>query len=555
MNAVDPAKVKLSHDELSRFAQIARVAVERGWGRYAARLGFEHPADDGLGQRKSDAAQLREAIEELGPTFVKFGQMLSQRDDLFPEAFTEEMRGLQDRAATFSPHLSRSIIEAETGQTIDALFSRFDDKPMAAASMAQVHCAVLHGGERVVVKVQRPDIARTVEADIAVLRRAVRVLSAVVPSLRALNLVELIEEFVVTLRGELDFVQEARNAEHFAALNREEPLVFVPAVFWQVTTRRVLTMEHSPGRRVDASGGTRQDSRELARSLMRLFLTQVFESGVFHADPHPGNVFILPDGRLCFHDFGAIGELSSNLQENLRQLFLAVMARDAEWVASSYLGMGGAAGLLDRATFVQDMSASLGRYYRASEAGRHSFSAIIGEFIGLGRKHHIRLLRETALLMRAFAEMESLVQRLDPQFSSLAAFHAYSGRLILHALQPEVGVARMARLYRLLATVRELGGDTPIALRRLLGRLERGEPLFEVCHQTGSSVERHLLCASNRFAFAMIIASIVIGSALLLSSHAGPHWQRLPVLGIVGFVVAGALGIVWAALALASRRL
>jgi ubiquinone biosynthesis protein len=555
MNAVDPAEVKLSYDELSRFAQIARVAVARGWGRYAERLGFEHPAGDGLGQRKSDATRLREAIEELGPTFVKFGQMLSQRDDLFPEAFTEEMRGLQDRAATFSPHLSRSIIEAETGQTIAALFSRFDDEPMAAASMAQVHRAVLHGGEHVIVKVQRPDIARTVEADIAVLRRAVRVSSAVVPSLRALNLVELVEEFAVTLRGELDFVQEARNAEHFAALNRAEPLVFVPAVFWQATTRRVLTMEHSPGRRVDASGGTTQDPRELAQSLMRLFLTQVLESGVFHADPHPGNVFILPDGRLCFHDFGAVGELSPGLQENLRQLFLVVTARDAEWVASSYLGMGGATGQLDRATFVRDISVSLERYYRASEAGRHSFSAIIGEFIGLGRKHHIRLLRETTLLMRAFAEMESLVQRLDPQFSSLAAFQAYSGRLILHALLPEVGIARMARMYRLLTTVRELGGDAPIALRHLLERLERGEPLFEVRHQTGSSVERHLLRASNRLAFAMIIASIVIGSALLLSSHAGPHWQTLPVLGIVGFVVAGALGIVWAALALASRKL
>lgn len=224
-------------------------------------------------------------------------------------------------------------------------------------------------------------------------------------------------------------------------------------------------------------------------------------------------------------------------------------------MASAYIGMGGASAELDRAAFVSDLSAALDRYYRASGAGRHSFGAIIHEFIGLGRRHHIRLLRETTLLMRAFAELESLVQRLDPQFSSLAAFQAYSGRLVARALRPEAGAAQFAKLYRSLVTVRELTDEAPIALRRLAGRLERGEPLFDIRHQSGRSVERHLLQASNRLAFAMIIASIVVGSALLLASHAGPHWEGLPVLGIVGFVAAAALGLAWAVLALRSREL
>ena len=193
----------------------------------------------------------------------------------------------------------------------------------------------------------------------------------------------------------------------------------VPRIYRELTTRRVLTMEYGQGRRVDEPGAAPAGT---AQTLMRLFLTQVFEHGVFHADPHPGNIFVLPDGRLWFHDFGALGELSPKVQESLRQLFLAVMARDASWVASAYLGMGGASAELDRAAFVRDLGESLERYYRESSIGRQSFGAIIHEFIGLGRKHHIRLLRETTLLLRAFAELESLVRRLEPHFSSLQSF-------------------------------------------------------------------------------------------------------------------------------------
>ncbi len=541
--------------ELARLREIARVAVAKGWGHYAEQLGFRADRGDHSSRSASDAIRLREALEELGPTFVKFGQMLSQRDDLLPDAFVAELRGLQDRVGSFPAEVSRRIIEDETGRTIGELFTGFKDEPMAAASMAQVHCAVLPDGTDVIVKVQRPDLGQAVEADIAVLKRLVRILSGLLPALRALNLAELVDEFSVTLRGELDFEQEARNAERFAELNRDEPLVYVPRIFWHATTRRVLTMEHSTGQRADAPDGVIKEPRALTQSLMRLFLAQVFEQGVFHADPHPGNVFVLPDGRLCFHDFGAIGELSPRVQESLRQLFLAVMARDPDWVASAYIGMGGASAELDRAAFVSDLSAALDRYYRASGAGRHSFGAIIHEFIGLGRRHHIRLLRETTLLMRAFAELESLVQRLDPQFSSLAAFQAYSPRLVARALRPEAGAAQFAKLYRSLVTVRELTGEAPIALRRLAGRLERGEPLFDIRHQSGRSVERHLIQASNRLAFAMIVASIFVGSALLLASHAGPHWEGLPVLGIIGFVAAAALGMTWAVLALRSRKL
>ena len=541
--------------EAARLAAIARVAVRRGFVHYAQRLGLAPREDTGdRPANEGDARALREALEELGPTFVKFGQMLSQRPDLFPASLVTELRSLQDRATRYPAETARRIIEEDTGRPVGDSFAKFDDEPLAAASMAQVHPATLPDGTPVIVKVQRPGIAQAVEGDIAVLRRLARLLPAAVSSLRALNLPELVEEFTVTLRAELDFVQEGRNAERFAELNHEERQIFVPKIFWEATTRRVLTMEHSPGHRMDLQEGSAV-SAETARTLMRHFLTQVFEHGVFHADPHPGNVFLLPDGRICFHDFGALGELSPRVQENLRQLFLAIIAHDASWVASAYVGMGGATRMLDRAAFTADLSVSLERYYRASGLGQQSFGAIIQEFIRLGRKHSIRLLRETTMLARAFAELESLVRSMDSQFSSLAAFQEYSGRLLKHALMPHPGTADLAQAYRTISASREVLGDTPIALRRLLARLEKGEPLFDIRHQSGSSLERHLLRANNRLAFALIVASIVVGSALLLSSHAGPHWEELPVLGLLGFAIAGALGIAWAVVTLRSGKL
>ena len=536
-------------------AAIARIAASKGWAHYAERLGAgTQPAGGaGLSHSDRDAVLLREALEELGPTFVKFGQMLSQRDDLFPAALVTELRGLQDRAGSYPAATARQIVEEETGKRIEELYASFDDEPMAAASMAQVHCATMHDGTKVIVKVQRPGIAETVEADIAVLRRIARFLSGFA-SLAPFNMPHLVEEFATTLRGELDFVQEGHNAERFAELNHDEPLVFVPKVFWEATARRVITMDHSTGHRIDqAAEAARRPG--IAQDVMRLFLTQVFEHGVFHADPHPGNLFLLPDGRLCFHDFGAIGELSPRVQESLRQLFLAIMAREAAWVASAYLGMGGATTELDRAAFTADLSSALDRYYRASGLGRQSFGAILQEFVGLGRKHRIRLLRETTMLMRAFAELESLVRKLDPEFSSLGAFQSYSNRLLRHALLPDLGVERLAQTYKLMSALRDVGGEAPITLRRLMGRLERGEPLFDIRHQSGGSLEKHLLHASNRLAFALIVASTVIGSALLLAAHAGPHWEDLSLLGIAGFAVAGVLGIAWAVIALKSGKL
>jgi ubiquinone biosynthesis protein len=554
MNA--PSEAASTSGEIARLGVIAKVAIRKGFAHYAVRLGFgkaESAQDDSV--PRGDARRLREALEELGPTFVKFGQMIAGRRDIFPEELVNELRKLHDAATEFPVAAARQIIEEDTGQSVSDLFASFDDRPMAAASMAQVHCATLQDGTAVAVKVQRPGIATMVESDIAILLRLAGLLDSSIPSMRTFNLGELVEEFSQTLRAELDFEREARNAQRFAEANRDELAVFVPRTFVQATGRRVITMDHSPGHRMDALDAQEKPRPAIAQALMRLFFTQVFEHGIFHADPHPGNVFLMPDGRFCFHDFGALGELSPAFQENMRQLFLDVMARDASWLTSAYLEMGGATAQLDRSAFTKDMSLALDRYHSQSIAGRQSFSAILHEFVRVGRRHQIRLLREATMLLRGFAEIESLVHDIDPAFNSLEAFRAYSSRLLMKAFSPDFGLSGLAHIYRMTVAGREVLAELPVTLRRLLSRLEHGEALFDIRHHAGGSVERQLLHASNRLAFALIIASIIIGSAIVMAAHAGPHVADVPLLAIIGFTAAVVLGIAWAVIAIRSGKL
>jgi ubiquinone biosynthesis protein len=544
--------------ELPRLAEIVRVAAAQGWGRYLERLGLARPAGVGAEAAvpvKSDAQRLREALEALGPTFVKFGQMLSVRADLFPDELIDELRRLQSAARPFDGAAARAIVERELGAPVDALFARFDETPFAAASMAQVHRAWLRDGAEAAIKVQRPDIDETIASDLALLRYAAQLLDRHVKRLHQYNLPALVEEFAETITAELDFVREGANAELFAEWNRDEPLVYVPRVYRAFTTRRVLTMELSHARTIDAATPADPAARRrLAVELMRLFLTQVFEHGVFHADPHPGNVFLRSDGRLCFHDFGQLGRLGARDQENLRQLFLAVIARDPAWLGDTYLAMGGVEGELDREGFVRDLGRALETYY-ASGARASSFSAILAEFVRLGRVHRVRLVRAIALAAKAFMTVEALARALDPEFDSLGAFRDYTGRLVATLLRPEAGAASIARGYRALAATRQAAADVPVAVARLFDGLAGDGIALRVRHEALGGLERELGRAANRLAFSLIVAAVVVGSAIVLAVHAGPHVSGLPLIGVAGFVLAAVLGLWWALLSLRSARL
>jgi ubiquinone biosynthesis protein len=503
-----------------------------------------------------DARRLRELLELLGPAFVKFGQLLSLRRDIFSEACIAELTKLQDQVPADSQTEPRTVIQRELGKPVGELYADFDDLPLAAASMAQVYIATLHDGVEAVVKVQRSGIEKTINTDLAIMFFLARQLEHRVAESRRFSPLALVGEFAETIIAELDFRREGRNADRFRENFKDDPAVSVPGIFWDLTTARILTMERSLGHRAGEYDSHDADTgRKFSGNLIRTFLQQVFEHGFFHGDPHPGNVFLLDDGRLCFHDFGIVGTLNGDDQENLAQLMLGVAVQDAQWVTDAYFAMGAAGPDVDREAFTRDAGDALAAFYAGVGRGP-AFSEILRQFIRLGQNHRIRLPRAFLLVSKAFMEIESQALQLDPSFNIITAIQGYAPRLVKRLVMPNFGEATVTRgSYRALRAARTALDALPDIATRLVESLRDGKISISLRHEELAGMEDRIERASNRLSFSLIIASIVIASSVTMAFHAGPHYLGLPLVGLVGFVVASLLGLVWALAVLRSGRL
>lgn len=344
---------KSASAEFPRLIQILRALASTGWAHYVDQLRMGRPVFDMTSKSAivdiHDAKRFREMLEGLGPAFIKFGQLLSLRRDLLPEDYIEELQHLQDHVAVFPGIQARAIIEQELARPVEKLFAEFDEIPLAAASIGQVHTARLNNGTSVVVKVQRPGIDPVIHTDLSIMRFLARRLELHVPESRRFGPSDLVDEFARCITDELDYHIEARSGDRLRENFRDDPDVYVPRIYWDMTSRRVLTMERSLGHKLaQPMPADLSARRRIAEKLVRCYLKQIFEHGYFHGDPHPGNVFILPDGRLCFHDFGIMGELSTHDQDALAQLILALSSEEVTWMVDAYFEMGVAAEEVDR---------------------------------------------------------------------------------------------------------------------------------------------------------------------------------------------------------------
>lgn len=548
----------LSPAAYPRLARIVGALAKAGWAHYTARIhvpGGQTEASTG-GATTMDAVRLRETMELLGPTFVKFGQLLSLRRDILPDAYIDELTKLQDQVAPDTQTDARTFVAAELGSRAAGTFAEFDAVPFAAASVAQAYNAALADGTALVVKVQRDGIAETIRTDLGIMFFLARQLERHVAESRRFSPVELVEEFANTITAELDFRREGRNADRFRDNFKDEASVMVPRIFWDLTTARILTMERSPGHRAPEYVADRADSgREFAGLLVRLFLEQVFEHGFFHGDPHPGNVFVLADGRLCFHDFGIVGTLAQDDQENLAQLMLAVTARDSQWATDAYFAMGVAGRDVDRQAFMHDVDDALAAFYASAGHGT-AFSEILRQFIRLGQRHRIRLPRNFLRVAKAFMEIESHALLLDPNFTIVTALQAYAPRLFKRLVLPNFDRASSLRAqYRGLRAARTTLDALPDLANRLADGLRDGTFHVELRDDQLQGMEERIERASNRVSFSMIIASIIVASAVIMSLHTGPHYEGVSLLGAAGFVIAGLLGLRWGVAVLRSGKL
>lgn len=453
---------------------------------------------------------VRLALEELGPTFIKLGQALSTRPDLVPAEYLQELSKLQD-AVTPVPYAQiAAVIERELGLLPEQIFTSFEKAPKATASIAQVHRAHLGHDCPVVVKVQRPGVAAQVAQDLAILSDLAALLARRDDWGDTYDFQGWVDEFALALEDELDYTLEGRNADRVRRNFEEDPTVHIPQVFWDYTTPRVLVQEEVRGLKISdlaAIEAAGLDPHRLAATCARVALVQIFKHGFYHADPHPGNFFVEPDGALALIDFGQMGRLDAPLREMLVRLMMAISRRDADRLVDELLALGVSRHKLNRQALKRDLDHVIHRYSDRAPA-EISGAQLFTQITNIALQHRLQLPAELTVLAKVVVMDEGLGAHLDPDFRLMEFAQPYFEEFWLENLSP---AALAQRLKDTSLDVAEVGQDLPRQIKRLLLRLERGEITFGGRWEESRTVVKNLHRAANRISLSILLAGAMIG--------------------------------------------
>ncbi len=488
------------------------------------------------------AKRLRLTLEELGPTFIKVGQMLSTRADIVPADIFQELQKLQDQVPPVSAEEVMSEIESELGSPIQAIFSDFDKIPLAAASIGQVHKAQLKTGQMVAVKVQRPNIRKVIKEDIEILRTLAGLAERHWPDAELYDPVGVVNEFAKLIRQELDYTLEARNMERLARNFADDDTVYIPKVYWDFTSGRVLTMELIDGIKISQIEELRQagfDTKRIAVRGAEVYLKQIFMHGFFHGDPHPGNIFILPNEVMGLMDFGIMGRLSPEMADRLDNVIIAIARKDYIRLTEELLHISTVDDDSDMDDVKADMSELMDRYYGVP-LGQFQISELVRELGELSAKHRIRMNRQLGLLGKVLAGIEGVGRQLDPDFNILPLIEPFAGRLMAQRLSPGEMLTKAAQLAKDYA---DLITALPRDLRTVLEKAKSGKLRIEFKHVGLENLVPELERSSSRLSFAMIIAALVVGSAFIMRSDMPPKLFDIPVIGALGYFIAAISGL------------
>ncbi|TAF05294.1 MAG: AarF/ABC1/UbiB kinase family protein, partial [Nostocales cyanobacterium] len=468
-------------------------------------------------RRKAQAIWVRNTFLDLGPTFIKVGQLFSTRADIFPTEYVEELSKLQDRVPAFSYEQVENIIEQELGKKIPQLFQSFEPVPLAAASLGQVHKAVLHSGESVVVKVQRPGLKRLFEIDLQILKGIARYFQNHPKWGRGRDWMGIYEECCRILWEEIDYLNEGRNADTFRRNFRSFSWVKVPRVYWRYATSRVITLEYVPGIKVsqyEALEAAGVDRKMIARYGAQAYLHQLLNNGFFHADPHPGNLAVSPDGALIFYDFGMMGRIKANVREGLMETLFGIAQKDGDRVVQSLINLGAIQPVDDMGPVRRSVQYMLDNFMdKPFEA--QSVAAISEDLYDIAYNQPFRFPATFTFVMRAFSTLEGVGKGLDPEFNFMEVAQPYAMELITNnsGLQ---GNSILNELSRQAVQVSNTALGLPRRLEDTLDKLERGDLRMRV---RSLETERLLRRQSNiqmGMSYALIISGLTISATILL---------------------------------------
>ncbi|WP_094227722.1 ABC1 kinase family protein [Methanolobus psychrotolerans] len=536
---------------IKRYGKIVDALVKYEFGYIVDKLGVGdlRPLSSRIKKKEkfliesdSGPKKTRLMLEELGPTYIKLGQILSVRQDLIPPEYTKELSKLQDDVQPFGIKEAETIIKEELGSSIEDLFEQFEEIPIAAASIGQVHRAKLKSGEDVVVKVQRPGIGKIIEADLDILHSIAGFTEEHLPEARLYRPVEIVEEFERSIRAELDYTQEGRNAEHFARNFQDHPRIYIPKVYWDYSSMKILTLEYIDGVKsssFEELDGIRADRKEIAIDVLKAFMKQVYEDGFFHADLHPGNVFIMKDGRIALLDFGMAGFLSYDMRNLLVDELIAITRGDTTLYIELLRDLGSIGDEVDIALLKIDIDHLLYKYYGRALSQLNT-ALILEEMINLLRKYQIKIPANIALLSKGAMTIEGFSSIMDPQINLAIIAEPFAK----NAIKDRVRLTNIAgSAYRDFSSWTRILRRAPMKLSHILDIAERGYLNLRFEHHGFDRIVAEIDAASNRLSFSLIISAIIVGSSLIIQTGMEPHIWGVPLLGVMGFLMAGFLGM------------
>ncbi len=557
-------KINLTYRNVRRLRVIVGIFMRHGLYTLAERLHLHllvplprRIKKKRLSEKKetlSLAERSRLAFEQLGPTFIKLGQLIASRPDLVPPDFSREFRRLLDEVPPFPFEEVKRLIESEFKLPLKEVFSSFEEIPIAAASIAQVHRATLFDGTSIVVKVQRPHIERIINTDIELMYIMARLIVRYVPESQIYDPVGIVSEFSRSILKEMDFTREASSMVKISQNFKGDSRVKIPNVFWEQTTAKVLTLEEVKGIRVDDTVALKAagiDCGKVGELLMDIFFSQVFQFGLFHGDLHAGNIFVVGEEEIAYVDFGIVGRVSEEMSESLANVFAAIMKGDYKMLVENYLDMG----LVteegtDISSFERDYRELL-ETYLTKPLKEARLGELLMEYTRIAAQYKVKLPVDLILLDKCIFELEGLVRQLDPDLNMLSTGQKYAAELLRLWLSP----GRMAK--EVGAFTREMDKTArvlPGQVRQLMKKLVNDKFTIDFVHIGLDNLIDEIDRSSNRLSLGLVISAIIIGSSLIMMTGKGPLFLGFPILGFAGFVVAGLFGFLLALVILRSGK-
>ncbi len=540
-----------SYRHINRYKKIITILFKHGFGDLVTNSQIEKYLDFGkkfIPNRKikkttslSRWARIRMVLEELGPTFIKFGQIMSNRPDILPQSLLTELEKLQDSVPPMSNEEAMKMIEQELGKPIAELFKIFEIKPIASASIAQVYKAELFSGEKVAVKVQRTGIQKNIEIDLEIMFHLSHLMEKHIPEMEILNPVEVVKEFERSISKEIDFNIEASHIKRFARNFQTDLSIYIPEVYTDYSTKKILTMEFIHGIKVSNLNGlikAKNDPMLIAGQGCDLILKQIFEHGFFHADPHPGNILIMKNNIICFLDFGMMGTLLPKHQDSIGNIIMGILNKDSKKITETLLYLTGTHNIENQDKLEYQVDELVNQYAHIS-LKEIKVGELLNKFLKLLIDFKLKLPSDFYLLSKALITFEGVGIALNPDFDMFSHIEPFAKKMVKKRLDP-IEIAK--DIYLSISEFRLLFKDIPFEIREITRLVKTGKLKIEFKHK---GLEPMLIKhdqISNRMAFSIVLASLIIGSSLIVLSKIPPLWKEIPIIGIVGYVTAGIMG-------------